>query len=292
MRLDLELVKFEDNKRDPAVLGKIKTIMHTVERAAYHFGFDTLSASSKKVMKLCDTKTELPKLLQAIDEVRDTLDLIEHVGTDIAAKKPKIIKMTSAPAPANAPVKAETKKEKPGAKDTEIPISAVNAIRDHIFSIVSSNIMFAPDPEQLVKIEEKPAALISAITPDEQPVTVPVTAIPANAKTILLIEDSPYFRDALVPFLSMQGFVVTCVPTANAALELCLEGRDFDIILSDSDLPDMNTTSFILRARADSKSKWSKTPILTLTTANSNDANSASKLEPDVLLQKIKKNIA
>lgn len=299
MRLDLELVKFEESPRDAAVLAKIGAIMQTVERAAYHFGFDTLGASAKKVIKLCEKKTDLPKLLQAIDQVRDTLDLIEHVGTDIAVKKPKIIKLASAPAPANTPepvatpvIKSET--------DSEISGNALNAIRDHILGIVSAspNNIFVPD----VPVTVMPVPMSSSRTRGSRDISPEISASLETTKEkvendnkqkrVLLVEDSPYFRDTIVPFLCQQGFTVTCVATAAEALALRASGQQFDIILSDNDLPDMNTTSFILKARADNDNAWSKTPIITLTTANSNDANSASKLEHDSLLKKIQKNLA
>ncbi|HIJ37661.1 MAG TPA: hybrid sensor histidine kinase/response regulator, partial [Rhodospirillaceae bacterium] len=50
---------------------------------------------------------------------------------------------------------------------------------------------------------------------------------------ILLVDDSPFFRNLLTPLLSVAGYDVTSVDSADKALSLREAGDDFDAIISD-----------------------------------------------------------
>ena len=83
-----------------------------------------------------------------------------------------------------------------------------------------------------------------------------------NAKRVLLIDDSPFFRNLLTPLLSVAGYQVTTVESANRALGLCEAGEDFDIIISDIEMPGMDGFEFASAVR--SASRWQNTPLVAL----------------------------
>ncbi len=79
---------------------------------------------------------------------------------------------------------------------------------------------------------------------------------------VLLIDDSPFFRNLLTPLLSVAGYDVTSVESADKALSLRDSGRDFDIIISDIEMPGMNGFEFAETVRHDGR--WSSLPLVAL----------------------------
>jgi two-component system chemotaxis sensor kinase CheA len=79
---------------------------------------------------------------------------------------------------------------------------------------------------------------------------------------VLLVDDSPFFRNLLQPLLSVAGYDVTCVESATVALELCEAGEDFDVILSDIEMPGMSGFEFAEAVKNDSR--WSEVPMVAL----------------------------
>jgi len=84
----------------------------------------------------------------------------------------------------------------------------------------------------------------------------------AGGRRLLVVDDSPFFRNLLQPLLTVAGYDVVCVESADAALELCDAGEDFDVIISDIEMPGMNGFEFARKVTAESR--WSKTPIVAL----------------------------
>jgi len=80
---------------------------------------------------------------------------------------------------------------------------------------------------------------------------------------VLLVDDSPFFRNLLTPLLTVAGFDVTAVETADEALKLQEEGVSFDAIVSDIEMPGMNGFDFVSTLRS-SEGKWSKLPIFAM----------------------------
>ena len=79
---------------------------------------------------------------------------------------------------------------------------------------------------------------------------------------VLLVDDSPFFRNMLRPLLEIAGYRVTAAESAAAALKLCEEGKDFDVIISDIEMPEMNGFEFAEKIKAESR--WKEVPIVAL----------------------------
>lgn len=79
---------------------------------------------------------------------------------------------------------------------------------------------------------------------------------------LLLVEDSAFFRHLVVPALSAAGFEVAAVDSPVAALQLREEGADFDAIVSDIEMPEMDGLAFARALRAGGA--WSDAPLIAL----------------------------
>jgi two-component system, chemotaxis family, sensor kinase CheA len=84
-----------------------------------------------------------------------------------------------------------------------------------------------------------------------------------GGKKLLLVDDSPFFRNLLAPLLSTAGYEVTTAESADQALGLCDAGKDFDVIVSDIEMPGMDGFAFAEAVR--SSSRWQETPLVALT---------------------------
>ncbi|MCF8474160.1 MAG: chemotaxis protein CheW [Emcibacter sp.] len=83
-----------------------------------------------------------------------------------------------------------------------------------------------------------------------------------NQNHILLVDDSKFFLNMIRPLLSAAGYKITAVDSASTALDLRDKGRDFDIIVSDIEMPNMDGFSFATEVR--SGGIWQKTPMIAL----------------------------
>uniref|UniRef100_UPI0038F7B9F1 hypothetical protein n=1 Tax=Streptomyces niveiscabiei TaxID=164115 RepID=UPI0038F7B9F1 len=52
-------------------------------------------------------------------------------------------------------------------------------------------------------------------------------------RSLLFVDDAPFFRNMLGPVLKAAGFNVTLAESAKDAIKLFEEGRKFDVVVSD-----------------------------------------------------------
>ncbi len=88
-----------------------------------------------------------------------------------------------------------------------------------------------------------------------------------TAKRVLLVDDSPFFRNLLTPLLTVAGYDVTSVNSPAEAFELQEAGRDFDAIVSDIEMPGMSGFEFASTLRRGGR--WSELPILAMSSHSS-----------------------
>ncbi|MER2607073.1 MAG: chemotaxis protein CheW [Siculibacillus sp.] len=66
----------------------------------------------------------------------------------------------------------------------------------------------------------------------------------ALTRTLLFVDDAPFFRNMLGPVLKAAGYQVTVCASAVDALALLENGRRYDVIVSDIEMPEMNGFEF------------------------------------------------
>ncbi|MEQ9046734.1 MAG: chemotaxis protein CheW [Sneathiellaceae bacterium] len=81
-------------------------------------------------------------------------------------------------------------------------------------------------------------------------------------RRVLLVDDSPFFRNMLTPILGAAGYNVTAVGSADEALALRNRGLTFDIIVSDIEMPGMNGFDFAAEVRR--SPDWQAVPLIAL----------------------------
>ena len=79
---------------------------------------------------------------------------------------------------------------------------------------------------------------------------------------ILLVDDSQFFRNLVEPLLKVEGYAVTVVDHANTALAIRDKGEQFELIISDIEMPEMDGFEFALACRAGGI--WQRTPMIAL----------------------------
>ncbi len=73
----------------------------------------------------------------------------------------------------------------------------------------------------------------------------------AAAQSVLLVDDSAFFRNMLAPVLKAAGYRVRVANNAEEGLIVLRSGQQFDAILTDIEMPDMNGFEFAETIRAD-----------------------------------------
>jgi len=72
-----------------------------------------------------------------------------------------------------------------------------------------------------------------------------------SAQSVLLVDDSAFFRNMLAPVLKAAGYKVRTAPNAQEGLAVLRSGQSFDAVLTDIEMPDMNGFEFAETIRAD-----------------------------------------
>jgi two-component system, chemotaxis family, sensor kinase CheA len=83
-----------------------------------------------------------------------------------------------------------------------------------------------------------------------------------NARRLLVVEDSDFFRQLLLPILGAAGYRVTAAQSAAEALRLRDAGTMFDVIVSDIEMPDMDGLDFARAVRGGGS--WAALPMIAL----------------------------
>ncbi len=73
----------------------------------------------------------------------------------------------------------------------------------------------------------------------------------ASAQSVLLVDDSAFFRNMLAPVLKAAGYRVRVAPNAQEGLVALRSGQAFDVVLTDIEMPDMNGFEFAETIKAD-----------------------------------------
>jgi len=79
---------------------------------------------------------------------------------------------------------------------------------------------------------------------------------------ILLVDDKPFFLDMLTPVLAAAGYQVTTAESGQDALKHFSQGRTFDAVITDIDMPDMS--GYALARTIVSDPRYAQLPILAL----------------------------
>jgi two-component system chemotaxis sensor kinase CheA len=87
---------------------------------------------------------------------------------------------------------------------------------------------------------------------------------------VLLVDDSPFFRNMLVPVLQAAGYEVTAAASAQDALALLKDGARFDCAVTDIEMPDMDGFAFAEAVRADARN--ADLPVIALSSIVSAEA--------------------
>jgi two-component system, chemotaxis family, sensor kinase CheA len=91
-----------------------------------------------------------------------------------------------------------------------------------------------------------------------------------KARSVLLVDDSPFFRNMLTPVLQSAGYSVTAAASAREALTLLGDGAAFDVAITDIEMPDMNGYEFAEAVRGNPQT--ADLPIIALSSVVSADA--------------------
>jgi two-component system chemotaxis sensor kinase CheA len=79
---------------------------------------------------------------------------------------------------------------------------------------------------------------------------------------VLLVDDSPFFRNLLSPLLSVSGFRAVVADSAESAMAILETDAEFDAVVSDIEMPGMNGFEFAETMKADMRFK--DMPIIAL----------------------------
>ena len=81
-------------------------------------------------------------------------------------------------------------------------------------------------------------------------------------KRALLVDDSPFFRNLVAPLLTSANWKVTTASDGVEALKLRDAGQQFDVIISDIEMPNLDGLSLASAIRGDQR--WGQVPLIAL----------------------------
>jgi two-component system, chemotaxis family, sensor kinase CheA len=84
----------------------------------------------------------------------------------------------------------------------------------------------------------------------------------AAKRRALLVDDSPFFRNLVAPLLASANWMVTTASDGVEALKLIEGGHQFDVIISDIEMPNLNGLDLASAIRSDRR--WEQLPLIAL----------------------------
>ncbi|MFO0827642.1 MAG: chemotaxis protein CheW [Phycisphaerales bacterium] len=99
-------------------------------------------------------------------------------------------------------------------------------------------------------------------------------ALAQGAPRVLVVEDTQFFQRVIAGHLEGAGFAVVVAGDGAAALD-AMARTEFDIVVSDIEMPVMNGFDFAQRVRSDAR--YRNIPLLALTTLDSPEARGRAK---------------
>jgi len=81
-------------------------------------------------------------------------------------------------------------------------------------------------------------------------------------RSVLLVDDSPFFRNMLMPVLQAAGYTVTVAGSAREALALLEQNKTFDVVVTDIEMPEMD--GFELAEALREHPRGAVTPVIAL----------------------------
>ena len=87
----------------------------------------------------------------------------------------------------------------------------------------------------------------------------------AGAPTVLLVDDSAFFRELLTPVLKAAGYRVAAAESAERAMALIASGARVDVVVTDIDMPGTNGFDLVAALRQDPRS--AHLPVIALASA-------------------------
>ena len=94
-------------------------------------------------------------------------------------------------------------------------------------------------------------------------------AKPGPVRTILLVDDSPFFRDMLAPLIKAAGYRVIAVGSGSEALAALKSGKRIDVVVTDVEMPELD--GFGLAQAMRSAPATAAIPIIALAAMVSDD---------------------
>ena len=136
----------------------------------------------------------------------------------------------------------------------------------------------APVPPPLADRAEQPLRPLLAPT-----VPWPASGTPAAPLTVLVVDDSKVVRIKTSRLLEKHGYRVLLADDGLAALA-CLDAQPVDLLITDVEMPGLD--GFGLTQRLRSQPRWTRLPVIMITSSDEKHRVDAAAVGVDVLLGK------
>ena len=243
-------------------------------------GYSELLIEKARGLELEDIGPDLQRILISAQELLELIDRL--LGVDGAAGHPSGVDFSELQAklrhdlrnPLNA-IKGYAELlleelDEVGAAATRPDLEALLSEADSLLSRVDVIIDFSSSRDAALGDQERGAVtsmianLVRTVRPIEE-----VSTGPSETARILVVDDNASNRDLLFRRLSHDGHHVARADSGHQALEI-LEVEDFDLILLDLLMPDLNGFQVLERLKADER--WHDIPVIMISGLQETDS--------------------